>query len=55
MLDEKAAVAHAEKKGIEKGEARIIRKLYENGMAPHDIANHLEMHIAEVQRILQLS
>ncbi|MGE6552981.1 Rpn family recombination-promoting nuclease/putative transposase [Bacillus mycoides] len=55
LLDEKAAVAHAEKKGIEKGEARIIRKLYENGMTPQDIANHLGMYMADVQRILELS
>ncbi|PFK00780.1 ATPase, partial [Bacillus cereus] len=67
LLDEKAAVAHAEKKGIEKGrkegreegreegEARIIRKLYENGMAPEDIAHHVGMNTAEVQRILLLS
>ncbi|WP_353054614.1 hypothetical protein [Bacillus thuringiensis] len=59
LLDEKAAVAHAEKKGIEKGreegEARIIRKLYENGMAPEDIAHHVGMNTVEVQRILELS
>ncbi|PFK01306.1 ATPase, partial [Bacillus cereus] len=51
LLDEKAAVAHAEKKG----EARIIRKLYENGMALEDIAHHVGMNTAEVQRILELS
>lgn len=36
-------------------EARIIRKMYDNGMTPQDITNHLEMNMAEVQRILELS
>lgn len=43
------------KKRKKKGEVRIIQNLYNNGMKPQDIANHLGMHMAEIQRILQLS
>ncbi|OLR26109.1 hypothetical protein [Bacillus cereus] len=42
LLDEKAAVAHAEKKGIEKGieqgKIQLIRGMYKHGMDIEDIA-----------------
>ncbi|WP_144519834.1 Rpn family recombination-promoting nuclease/putative transposase [Bacillus thuringiensis] len=63
LLDEKAAVAHAEQKGIEKGLKRgreeertqIIKQLHDNGMSAQIIADNLQMTLEEVQRILRLS
>ncbi|WP_144519989.1 Rpn family recombination-promoting nuclease/putative transposase [Bacillus thuringiensis] len=67
LLDEKAAVAHAEQKGIEKGlkrgreegleqgQAKIIKQLHDNGMSAQIIADNLQMTLEEVQRILRLS
>ncbi|PEP93407.1 hypothetical protein CN585_27115 [Bacillus toyonensis] len=63
MLDEKAAVAHAEKKGIEKGReegreeerTQIIQQMYDSGMTPQVIANIVKLAVEEVQRILRLS
>ncbi|WP_142306347.1 Rpn family recombination-promoting nuclease/putative transposase, partial [Bacillus wiedmannii] len=59
LLDEKAAVAHAENKGIEKGlkqgKAQIIKQLYDNGMSPQTIADNLKMTIEEIHHILRLS
>lgn len=63
LLDEKAAVAHAKnvgkeegiKQGIEKGQARIIKQMYESGMTPPHIADIVKLSVAEVRRILQLS
>ncbi|MCQ6531096.1 Rpn family recombination-promoting nuclease/putative transposase [Bacillus mycoides] len=59
LLDEKAAVAHAEKKGIEKGReeerTQIIQQMHEGGMTPQNIATIVKMTVEEVQRILHLS
>ncbi|OQR53444.1 Rpn family recombination-promoting nuclease/putative transposase [Bacillus sp. CDB3] len=59
LLDEKAAVAHAEKKGIEKGReeerTQIIQQMYDSGMTPQVIANIVKLTVEEVQCILQLS
>ncbi|MGX5634483.1 Rpn family recombination-promoting nuclease/putative transposase [Bacillus thuringiensis] len=59
LLDEKASVAHAEQKGIEKGieegKAHIIRNMYESGMRPQVIANITKLTVEEVQCMLQLS
>lgn len=67
LLDEKAAVAHAEQKGMEKGlkrgreegleqgQAKIIKQLHGNGMSAQTIADNLQMTLEEVQRILRLS
>ncbi|HDR4948981.1 TPA: PD-(D/E)XK nuclease family transposase [Bacillus cereus] len=63
LLDEKAAVAHAEKKGRKKGReegreegrAQIIKQLHDNGMSAQTIADNLQMTVEEVQRILRLS
>ncbi|MEX0418509.1 ATPase, partial [Bacillus sp. C30] len=59
LLDEKAAVAHAENKGIEKGlkqgKAQIIKQLYDNGMSPQTIADNLKMTIEEIHHILRLA
>ncbi|MCQ6344105.1 Rpn family recombination-promoting nuclease/putative transposase [Bacillus cereus] len=67
LLDEKAAVAHAKQKGIEKGlkrgreegleqgQAKIIQHMYESGMSPQVIASIVKLTVEEVQRILRLS
>ncbi len=59
LLDEKAAVAHAEqkgrKKGREEGRAQIIKQQHDNGMSAQIIADNLQMTLEEVQRILRLS
>ncbi|PEF61820.1 Rpn family recombination-promoting nuclease/putative transposase [Bacillus cereus] len=60
LLDEKAAVAHAEQKGRKKGReegkeegrAQVIQSMYESGMNPQVIANIVKLTVEEVQRIL---
>ncbi|ANS46133.1 ATPase [Bacillus thuringiensis] len=59
LLDEKAAVAHAKavgkEEGLEQGQAKIIKQMYESGMNPQNIADIVKLSVTEVQRILQLS
>ncbi|OQR53326.1 Rpn family recombination-promoting nuclease/putative transposase [Bacillus sp. CDB3] len=55
LLDEKAAVAHAEKKGIEKGIAQLVRNMSNRGTLPSKIAELTGLELEEVQRILRLS
>ncbi|MDZ3952385.1 Rpn family recombination-promoting nuclease/putative transposase [Bacillus thuringiensis] len=51
LLDEKAVVAHAERKG----QAKIIKKMYDSGMTPQDIADIVKVPVSEIQHILHLS
>ena len=57
LLDEKAAVAHAEKKGIEKGieqgKIQLIRGMYKNGMGIEDIAKFTNMDALKIRHILE--
>ncbi|MGE6552980.1 Rpn family recombination-promoting nuclease/putative transposase [Bacillus mycoides] len=61
LLDEKAAVAHAEKKGIEKGieqgieqgKIQLIRGMYKNGMDIEDIAKFTNMDALKIRHILE--
>ncbi|MEH7152986.1 Rpn family recombination-promoting nuclease/putative transposase, partial [Bacillus thuringiensis] len=65
LLDEKAAVAHAEKKGMEKGmkqgmeqgklaeREQLIRGMYQNGMAIEDIAKFTNMDALKIRQILE--
>ncbi|WP_144519107.1 Rpn family recombination-promoting nuclease/putative transposase [Bacillus thuringiensis] len=57
LLDEKAAVAHAEKKGMEKGmeqgKIQLIRGMYKNGMDINDIAKFTNMDVLEIRHILK--
>ncbi|MGG1148190.1 hypothetical protein [Bacillus wiedmannii] len=59
LLDEKAAVAHAERKGreqgLEKGRGQIIQQMYDSGMTSEGIATILKMSVEAVHRILHLS
>ncbi|PGS83973.1 ATPase [Bacillus cereus] len=59
LLDERAAVAHAKaigkKEGLEQGQAKVIKQLYDNGMSPQIIADNLKMKVEDIQRILRLS
>ncbi|MBW3496552.1 hypothetical protein I6L50_32000 (plasmid) [Bacillus sp. FDAARGOS_1420] len=68
LLDEKAAVAHAEKKGleqgreegiqegieqgIEQGKVQLIRGMHKNGMDIEDIAKFTNMDALKIRRIL---
>ncbi|OUB62839.1 Rpn family recombination-promoting nuclease/putative transposase [Bacillus thuringiensis] len=57
LLDEKAAVAHAEKKGIEKGieqgKTQLILGMYKNGMVIEDIAKFTNMDALKIRHILE--
>ncbi|PEZ26664.1 ATPase, partial [Bacillus thuringiensis] len=57
LLDEKAAVAHAEKKGmeqgIEQGKIQLIRGMYKNGMAIEDIARFTNIDVLKIRHILE--
>ncbi|MDM8365770.1 Rpn family recombination-promoting nuclease/putative transposase [Bacillus thuringiensis] len=53
LLDEKAAVAHAEKKGMEQGKIQLIRGMYKNGMDINDIAKFTNMDVLEIRHILK--
>jgi len=57
LLDEKAAVAHAEKKGMEKGKLtereQLIRGMYKNGMDIEDIAKFTAMDELKIRHILE--
>ncbi|MGU3442257.1 Rpn family recombination-promoting nuclease/putative transposase [Bacillus cereus] len=69
LLDEKAAVAHAEKKGMEKGmkqgiekgieqgklaeREQLIRGMYKNGMAIEDIAKFTNTDALKISKILE--
>ncbi|OOR07097.1 ATPase [Bacillus cereus] len=63
LLDEKAAVAHAEKKGREQGleegkekaRAQMIQKMSSRGSTPEEIADLTGLEIAEIHRVLELS
>ncbi|WP_144519613.1 Rpn family recombination-promoting nuclease/putative transposase [Bacillus thuringiensis] len=63
LLDEKAAVAHAEQKGVEKGLkqgreegiAQLVRNMSNRGTTPSEIAKLTGLDAEEVQRILRLS
>ncbi|MGQ3739568.1 Rpn family recombination-promoting nuclease/putative transposase [Bacillus sp. FDAARGOS_1420] len=64
LLDEKAAVAHAEKKGleqgreeglqegIEQGKVQLIRGMHKNGMDIEDIAKFTNMDALKIRHIL---
>ncbi|OQR53440.1 hypothetical protein [Bacillus sp. CDB3] len=58
LLDEKAAVAHAEKKGIEKGReegiVQLVRNMSKRGTAPSTIAELTGLELEEIQHILRL-
>ncbi|MGU3443680.1 Rpn family recombination-promoting nuclease/putative transposase [Bacillus cereus] len=61
LLDEKAAVAHAEKKGLqqglqqglEQGKIQLIRGMYKNGMDIEDIAKFTNMDTLKIRHILE--
>ncbi|MED2933778.1 Rpn family recombination-promoting nuclease/putative transposase [Bacillus wiedmannii] len=61
LLDEKAAVAHAEKKGtekgiekgIEQGKIQLILGMYKNGMDIEDIAKFTNMDALKIRHILE--
>ncbi|PGM93714.1 ATPase, partial [Bacillus cereus] len=63
LLDEKAAVAHAEQKGREQGleegreeeRAQMIRKMSSRGATPEEIADLTGVEIAEIHRLLKRS
>ena len=66
LLDEKAAVAHAENKGIEKGlkqglkqgrekeSTQMIRNMSNRGATPEEIAELTGLELEEIQHILRL-
>ncbi|MED1305357.1 Rpn family recombination-promoting nuclease/putative transposase, partial [Bacillus pacificus] len=61
LLDEKAAVAHAEKKGIEKGrkegieqgKIQLIRGMHNNGVSIQDISKFTKISLEDIRRFLQ--
>ncbi|AXY11467.1 ATPase (plasmid) [Bacillus thuringiensis LM1212] len=61
LLDEKAAVAHAEKKGIEKGrkegieqgKIQLIRGMHNNGVSIEDISKFTKISLENIRRFLQ--
>ncbi|ANN35795.1 ATPase (plasmid) [Bacillus thuringiensis serovar coreanensis] len=65
LLDEKAAVAHAEKKGIEKGrkegieqgieqgKIQLIRGMHNNGVSIEDISKFTKISLEDIRRFLQ--
>lgn len=57
LMDEKAALRRAEKKGREEGKEegkmQLIRGMHKNGMEIEDIAKFTNIEVAEIRRILQ--
>ncbi|MGG1149809.1 Rpn family recombination-promoting nuclease/putative transposase [Bacillus wiedmannii] len=55
LLDEKAAVAHAEQKGREEERAQMIRNMSSRGATPEEIVDLTGIEISEIHRLLKLS
>ncbi|ANS51676.1 ATPase [Bacillus thuringiensis] len=59
LLDEKAAVAHAKREGLQQGReeerTQMIRNMSNRGATPEEIAGLTGLEVKEVQRILGLS
>ncbi len=58
LMDEAAKFAHArnegKKEGIEEGKIQLIRGMHKNGMPIEDIAKFTNLHLEEIESILQI-
>ncbi len=58
LMDEAAKFAHArnegKKEGIEEGKIQLIRGMHKNGMPIEDIAKFTNLHLEEIESILQV-
>ncbi|NKW87666.1 hypothetical protein HB671_25165 [Bacillus cereus] len=58
LMDEAAKFVHArnegKKEGIEEGKIQLIRGMHKNGMPIEDIAKFTNLHLEEIESILQV-